>query len=231
LHDRLRRLSLAILALLAFVAVALAQPPFGGWPTGASGKMEWLLQNPDVRKELKLTPAQRTRIGELSRSLREKHWTEFERLKNEGANGQAKMLALVAAISEESAKEMDRVLSPEQMKRLRQIAVQALGLEAFSDPGVERELGLNALQKDRLATIASDMHNKVRNVINSHQGDFEAGVNKVRVIRKQSVDKALTVLTDDQRKAWKQITGTPFDLKFMPTVRRRPEGVPPPAKP
>ena len=217
--------------MLVLVAVALGQPPFGGWPTGASGRLEWLLQNPDVRKELKITPSQRTRIGEVSRSLREKHRPEFERLKNEGTNGQAKMLALIGTISEESAKEMEGVLTPEQMKRLRQIGVQALGLEAFSDPGVERELGLTPEQKEKLATIASGMHSEIRNVINSHQGDFEAGVKKVREIRKQSVDKAVTVFSDDQRKAWKQIAGAPFDLKFMPTARRRPEALLPPAKP
>jgi hypothetical protein len=217
--------------MLAFAAVAPGQPPFGGWPTRASGGLEWLLQNSDVRKELKITPSQRTKIGELSRSLHEKHRPELERLKNEGANGRAKMLALMANISEESAKEMETVLSPEQMKRLRQIGVQALGLEAFFDPGLERELGLTPEQKEKLATIASDMHNELRNLINSHQGDFEAGVKKVRQIRKQSVDKALTVLSDDQRKAWEQIAGAPFDLKFMPTARRRPEGLPPPAKP
>ncbi len=38
-------------------------------------------------------------------------------------------------------------------------------------------------------------------------------------IRKESMDKALAVLSSDQKETWKDLTGEPFEVQFGPPRR------------
>jgi hypothetical protein len=45
---------------------------------------------------------------------------------------------------------------------------------------------------------------------------------KAATLGKESMDKALAVLSADQKQAWKDLTGEPFDVQFQgfPVFRR-----------
>ena len=39
---------------------------------------------------------------------------------------------------------------------------------------------------------------------------------KLAELRKQATEKAVGVLTDEQKKAWKEMTGEPFEVVYEP---------------
>ena len=39
---------------------------------------------------------------------------------------------------------------------------------------------------------------------------------KIADLRKQATEKAVAVLTDEQKKSWKDLIGEPFEVKFEP---------------
>src|SRR5947207_1411905 len=44
------------------------------------------------------------------------------------------------------------------------------------------------------------------------QGNREEAMKKLRALRKETLDKALAVLSDDEKKAWKDLTGEAFEV-------------------
>jgi hypothetical protein len=48
---------------------------------------------------------------------------------------------------------------------------------------------------------------------------------KMAALRKETMDKVTSVLTEDQKKTWKEMTGQPFEIKFeAPQGGRRGRG-------
>src|SRR5207253_5339543 len=102
-----------------------------------------LLQNPGVKKELKLSDNQVKKITETTESIRDKHRDEFEALgKLEGGERREKGQELRKKVSDETQKALAEILKPEQSKRLKEIQLQQEGARAFNDPEVQKALNL-----------------------------------------------------------------------------------------
>ena len=50
-------------------------------------------------------------------------------------------------------------------------------------------------------------------------GDREENAKKFAEMRKDTMEKITGVLTADQKKTWKEMTGEPFDVQFQPRNR------------
>ena len=110
------------------------------------------------------------------------------------------------------------VLNADQMKRLKQIELQQAGAQAFSTENVQASLKLNDEQKEKIKTITEDMQKELRSVFQPG-GNFEGAREKMTALRKESLERVMAVLTADQKKAYKDLTGEPFEVRFE---RRRP---------
>ena len=136
---------------------------------------------------------------------------------------------MVAEAQEVGAKELNKAvagvvadaLTPAQRKRLREIDLQARGHEAFTTPAVAKALDLNAKQKEQFAANAKQVEEDVARATQrpapvAVPGGFTARFNSadsekaVRDARAEGLKRALAVLTDDQKAAWKKLTGEPF---------------------
>jgi hypothetical protein len=208
---------LAFFVTAPLPGLVASQPPFLAGAMGGFGSFEMLLQNPDVGKELKLAPDQLPKIGEMMRSIRDRHKQEFAEFRTLDAE---KRKALMKAISDQTVHELATVLKPEQLRRLKQLRCQAQGLQAFFDPVVEQVLNLTAGEKEKIKSLADDLQDDIRAALQAYQGDFRGGMKKIGELRRGAVDKAVALFTVEQRKTWKELTGPPFELKLAPQFSR-----------
>lgn len=210
--------ALACGLLLLAANSALSQPPRGQLPPGGLGGFggpAMLLSNRSVQEELKLDKDQLERLAPVLKKAMETSQEQFAKLRDATPEERReKIQEMMKEISQEVRKGSAHILTADQHKRLRQIERQEEGIAAFHDPEVQKALNLTAEQKDKLKTIAEDTRREMEEVRKTLRGNFREGFQKLGIIRKESMDRAASVLNAEQTKTWKQLTGEPFELKF-----------------
>jgi Spy/CpxP family protein refolding chaperone len=209
------KMAMVVCLAVGLVGMTVAQQRQGG---GFGGP---LVLNPSVQKELKLTDEQVSKVKDALAKVRENHKDDLAKLKDLSKEERREQGGKVfRAINEESNKAIAKVLDAKQSKRLKQIELQVSGFRAFNAPEVQKSLKLTDEQKDKLKTITEDANKQTRELF---QGGFnEETQKKLAELRKETQGKALGVLTAEQKKTWKEMTGEPFEIKFE--RRPRPEG-------
>jgi Spy/CpxP family protein refolding chaperone len=207
------RLALAVGLVGGLVAPALAQPGAGGFGGGPG----LLLMNPGVQKELKLTDEQVAKVRDALAKVREDRKDDLEKLRDRDLPREDRA-KLMQKINEANTKALEGILRADQSKRLKQITLQTRGAQAFNDPEVQKALKLTDEQKDKLQKIGQESGQKMRELF-QEGGDAQEMMKKMAELRKETMTKAAGVLTDEQKKTWKEMTGSPFELRFEP--RRR----------
>ena len=110
------------------------------------------------------------------------------------------------------------VLSPDQVKRLKQIDLQVKGYRALNEPKVQMELKMSSEQKDNLKIILDDSDKEIKEVMKEAQGGggFGGLREKMTTLRKETQDKAMGVLNADQKRAWQDMIGEEFKMEQFP---------------
>jgi hypothetical protein len=223
----MRSLSRVVLVLgLAFLLAAPAAAQQRGQGQGRGrggfgfGGVGMLIGNEGVQKELKLDSGQVEKAQEAVTKVREKHQDDFAKLQDlSQEERREKMGPIQQAISAETMKELDTILKPDQIKRLKQIQLQQSGVNAFTTPEVEKALKLSAAQKEKIKTIAGDAMAQMRELFQPG-GDFQEMAKKRAAMQKESMERVTGILSDDQKTAWKELVGAPFEFQFQPGRRR-----------
>jgi Spy/CpxP family protein refolding chaperone len=215
---------LAVAGLAALVAApALAQPPRGG--RGFAGPGGSLLTNKSVQQELKLTDDQMKKIETATQEVRQKHAQDFEALQGlDQQERREKMRELTQKVASETKTALAGILKPEQEKRFKQIELQARGARGFAEADVQKALKLTPEQEEKIKTINDDAQQEMRSLFQGGGGG--GGPNpeaqkKMAEMRKETMTKVMAVLTDDQKKEWKEMIGDPFEIKFERGQGRR----------
>ncbi len=205
-------LTLGILALVA--GPTAAQGPGRGF--GARmGTYSGLLANESVQKELKLDDKQVEKAKDLDEKMNEEMRSKFQDLQDlEPQERRAKMQEINREISSASLKAAGEFLKPEQIARLKQIAYQVRGSQAFNDPEVAKKLNLTDAQKKDIQSIQQESFQEMRTIFQENQDDPDARMKKMNELRKQTLSKVLAKLNDEQRKTWKELLGSPFEVKY-----------------
>jgi hypothetical protein len=135
----------------------------------------------------------------------------IEQIKKELEITDEQMDKVPAAVS----KALKEVLDEKQHKRLTQISLQLRGVRAFTDAEVQTQLKLTAEQKDNINTILEDSQKEIRELFKEAKGagGFQGLQEKSQAIQKETRDKVNGVLTADQRKAFRTMTGEEFKLE------------------
>ena len=228
------RQGIAVLGLAALLA-GQAEAQRGGGRFGGGFGGGSLLDNQSVQKELKLTDDQIKKVKEVTQSVREKHREELDALRKQGPQAdREKMQELFRTIGEDTNKALADVLKPEQSKRYKEITLQQRGAQAFNDEEVQKTLKLTDEQKEKIKTINEDAAKERRELFPPRGGAggagggagrpnpaaFEEMRKKMEALNKETMEKVTAVLTDDQKKAWKDLVGAPFEIKFEPPQGR-----------
>ncbi len=192
-----------------------------------------LLEDERVRSELKLDKYQLAKIEKTRRDTRAKHKDELE--KAGFGEGQIpppiterksyEIKRRIDAEEEEAlVKALPSILTSDQMKRLRQISLQAeqvSGVNIFIRPEVAKTLKLTKEQRQQIIAIEKEMKAKVEKTMRKSPAipgipageSIEAGA--YQKISEAARSKVMAdVLTDEQKKVWKEMLGKPCDPKW-----------------
>ena len=202
-------LALGLVALSASPALAQRGGGFG------RGGGAMLLSNKGVQQELRADDAQAEKLDALAQEIGQKQREEFQKLQDlPDDQRREKMMELGRSMNTEVHKRLPEILRPQQVKRFTQIQLQSAGVNAFATPHVEDELKLTSDQKSKIHEINEDLNQSMRDAFSAGQSDREAAMQKITQLRKQGMDKVVALLTDDQKKAWRDMTGEPYEVKF-----------------
>lgn len=219
-----RLLASMVLVMVIGVSASAQQPRpggFGGFAGGFAGfsgggqnLKSTLLSNKALQDELKISDDLREKFAKFQ----EAQMAEMQKLATLGQEDDDQIARLKAQIKViEDRKELLKGLSAEQTKRLDQIDRQRLGLAAFSNEKVAKELKISDDQKDKFKTINEELTKDIRELF---QAGFGADTQKkMQSLREEALDKCVELLTADQRKQWKEMIGEKFDLAKLAPQR------------
>lgn len=229
---------------LAIAGTAQAQGERRGQPgQGRGGMMQggfggfgsvhmFLANNKALQDELKITDEQKTKLEAVAKEQMEKAREAGRGGFNRDASDEERKAARekMEKAAAESRKAFEEVLDKDQVKRLHQINYQYMGIRAFSDKEVQSALKLTDDQKESIKSIA-DEYNRERMEI--MRGAFQPGErpseedrkkmqDKTNALQKDAEEKIAAKLTDEQKKAWKDLIGEKFDVSKLTMQQRRP---------
>lgn len=221
-------LVLCLLGLsLVQVNTAQAQRSFGS----RSNTLVSLATNEAVQKDLGIGSEAAGKLNELSDEYRNASQKEFTKL---GIDFTAisdlpalERAAEMRKVNEKTADvnrqlmatfmpKLEQLLSSEQMDRLKQIQLQAAGIEVWTEAVWAKELDLSEVQKAQLA----ELRNEYRRRVDQLDGDFAVRITKTREINTERDTKAMELLKEGQKAKLVELKGKPFDLSQL-GIRRR----------
>jgi Spy/CpxP family protein refolding chaperone len=210
-------LSLVVAGLLVLPAVA--QRP-GANPFVGGGKI-FLLQSEDVQKELKLTDTQIDKVKEMA----EKQKNAFKDIPKDKEE-RLKKIEEIRKEMQEREKQIAELLKPEQAKRLDQIMLQQQGAAGLLSPKVVEDLKITDEQKTKITEAITDSAKELGDLLKGGKIDPAELRKKLAEQPTKTMEKAINVLTPDQKKQWKEMVGEPFKGKLfgnnfgLPTPRK-----------
>jgi hypothetical protein len=211
----------ALLGMLVVVSLAYALPEGPGASGGVILKkaptysipLMALIGNPQVQKALNLCDEQKEKIGELQDETRR----ELDKLR-QGLDLKAsrkKLQAMYPKVKEKEEKHLTEILKPEQLQRLKQIDLQLQGVDVLRKSEVIRALGLSLEQHEKLNSLFKQADKQRTGMANQppglHAGQF-GGMMPMQN-KQELMEKALKVLTPEQRQKFEKIVGKPIDLR------------------
>jgi Spy/CpxP family protein refolding chaperone len=232
------RLATAVALLVGIVAVsAVAQPPRGGMGImGGGGGPIGLLNSKTVKEEIKLTEEQETKFKawakEYAVKMMEEGKSRFESLKDTPKEEWGKKMGeMMAEATKKQYTEIATILKEEQVKRLKQIDVQVMGLRAFGNPEVVAALKITDEQKDKLKDATENMMKESRELRDEYgikgfaqrpmdESKAKEFDKKMSGITKETMEKIMGMMTDAQKTSWKEMTGATVDVAKIQTESR-----------
>lgn len=212
--------SIVIAFAVLFVAtVSFAQPgpPQGGGPGGpggfggpGGGGILGLAMRDEVQQELQLVDEQKDKVKGIADGMRDKLRDDmrgmFEQMRDlSDEERQAKfgeIRAKFESINADMEKQLDKVLLPHQIERLKQIDLQTKvrqrGASALTSGDLAKTLNLTDDQREKLEKRAAEV-----------QEELQA---KIRELQADARKKMLDVLTPEQQTQLQKLMGDQFDV-------------------
>ncbi len=205
----LHRLYLTVFATAAMLVsgVAVAQPPRnpppGRPPAGSNvvasqpGAGKYLaipglfpLSMSGVQREIGLTPDQRQQLKAVSdgyMATTQRLGKTFDQLDPAEKPKQGKGFADQAAQAAQAAqRKAEAILNPQQLQTVKKIAFELSATGALADPNLQKSIGLNADQQQRLAAV------------------YDKAAEKMQQLQRDTARQAMQVLDEEQAAALRQ---------------------------
>ena len=163
-----------------------------------------LLTQQSVQTDLKLAAEQLDRLDPVLETIRPRFGGQFLERRRPVPPVPERPRKLLDEVKDHET-QIGAVLTPAQMARLGQIALQARGPAAFRDPDVVDRLRLTPEQRDTIRGIEQE-------TFGPRPGGSGLGPPKKgpESGSRPGMDRALAVLTPEQRATWKEMTGDPY---------------------
>ena len=167
-----------------------------------------------VLDELKVSDDQREKLMELAMEQVMQTGPFLDALPSSGPEREKKLAEHRKNAAEKLAKNLNEVLQPGQRNRLRQVTLQQEGGFALGREDVRKELNVTEDQLKQFMAISQGLQRQVEALVKQAQagGNPEEIRPKIEHLRKDHARKLEAVLTDGQKKQWKEMLGPPFEL-------------------
>lgn len=212
---KLNKLALVV-ALAALVCSAMAQGGAGGRRGGQRGAggnpyaPMALVAREEVQKELNLTDDQKTKLTDLRASVR----TKGQEARQSAGQDRAAQTEAMAKINADAQKSLAEILTPDQLKRVKELQVQWTGPSiVLSDKEVQATLGITDDQKTKLTdlqarerTANTELQQKVRSQEIDQTQARETRTKNAKILE----DEIGKVLTDAQKSKLAEMGGKPL---------------------
>jgi Spy/CpxP family protein refolding chaperone len=204
----LRKL-LVVIAISVLACASMAQGGGGGrGQRGGYGPLG-LLRMAEVQTELALTEDQKTKLIDLQTSIGDQMRQAFQ---DAGQDPAARQKAM-AEINAKSLDEANKILTPDQQKRFRELRIQRAGNAAVVEKDVQDALGLTDDQKAKIKAL-QDTQAEANNSIQEKMRNQEISREDAMAARQKNTkafnDGIDAILTDDQKTKLKAMGGKPF---------------------
>jgi len=167
-----------------------------------------------VLDELKVSDEQREKLMQHLMEQIMETGPFLDSLTETGQEREKKLSAHRKNALEKLAKHEKEVLQPEQRNRLRQVTLQREGSFALGQDDVRKELKITPEQLRKFMAVVQELQKSVEPLVKEAQsgGKPEEIRPKIEQLRKDHAKKLEAVLTDVQKKQWKELLGPPFEL-------------------
>jgi len=167
-----------------------------------------------VLDELKVSDEQKEKLMQHAMQQMMETGPFLESLTETGQEREKKLSEHRKNAQEKLAKRVKEVLQAGQRNRLRQVTLQQEGSFALGQDDVRKELKITQEQLKKFMAIVQDLQKTVEALVKEAQsgGKPEEIRPKIEQLRKDHAQKLEAVLTDAQKKQWKELLGPPFEL-------------------
>jgi len=167
-----------------------------------------------VLDELKVSDEQREKLMQMAMQQIMETGPFLDSLAESGQEREKKLNEHRKIALQKLAKNVKEVLQPEQMNRLRQVTLQREGSFALGQDEVQKELKITQEQMRKFMAIVQELQKKVEPLFKEvlSGGKPEEIRPKIEQLRQDHAKKLEAVLTDAQKKQWKELLGPPFEL-------------------
>ena len=203
-------LSLASSASAQFGGRGLQLPP--------SVQNIFMMRNEAVQKELGLNDEQQKAIAELAGQMQNEAMEVMSGLQDLSPEEREKEIPGLIKMIGEKGKEVQakvaKVLDAKQTARVKQLSIQQRGPAAFEDEEVITALKLTDDQKKSLTGIRDEAAKKQQELVAeiTNGGDRATIGPKIQALRAELGQKALAVLSADQKETFEKLKGAKFDF-------------------
>lgn len=215
--------------VVSFLALTVAAPPADPPPKQpapakppvvfgleASSEYHWplyVLSSPGVQKELKFTREQVAKLAPLQAELKKR----VEAGVNLPAN---RIAAHNKKVGEWADQAVADLLTAEQKPRHRQIVWQVLEFNGgvvgmATNPVFAREVGLSGEQQKKAEQFYAEYYKAWLKLVKMNPGG-NAPIPGEEKLYEQANEKALKLLTAEQRKKWNEVLGPPYQGEIAP---------------
>jgi hypothetical protein len=204
---------------------------------GVGGSLTFLLTNKSVQEELKLNEDDSKKAKDVADEVAKKHADDSKGLDRQKEEDRAKLAEIRQTIAKEELTAVNAVLKPDQAKRLKEIMLQqslrTAGPAGLLNAEVATALKLNDDQKEKIKTIGDDFSKERQQVMQEagfggrrgaggggggggrpDPAKREEATKKVEGLNKESMTKALALLSTDQKKTLDDMKGAAFEIKI-----------------
>jgi hypothetical protein len=171
----------------------------------------------EVQKEIDMLPDQIEAVSKLSKKLRADA-PDFSRFRDASEEERQKLMEEMREarekLSQMATEQLEELLLPEQLDRLRQISLQQQGPGALTDERVAKKLEISEEQRNEIRAqvmeVARGMGEELRELF--RERDREKITEMMQKMREKQFEAAKKVLSDEQRKGFEEMLGEPFDM-------------------
>jgi Spy/CpxP family protein refolding chaperone len=150
------------------------------------------LRTENVQKELELTDQQKEQLIAIGQKYYEETRRDWAGLGGMSAEERKEKYAEIREKNlkrtQEIRKQVEELLSPDQLERLKQINLRTRGTAALLNPRILDELGITEAQRNRLRQLREQLQERIRQ------------------LQQETLEKTLEVLTPEQRKKLEELT-------------------------